>query len=131
MVEFLPCTYTSLAKVGSIEIDVKREKIPFTFSSYGFSCPFFPHDNGGLACLLIHLKIGIKSKSAKFFTNEGEELITMREIRDYICTSAIEAVNSDKMKRKEWLPILERLLKSDTIFGSMGSRLEININDPI
>ena len=109
-----------VAQVGLIELKIEgvSKVMPLGFSSYGFVFHPLPHDNGGLACILLHLRGELHKGSAKFFTNEGNELRTMIEIRDYVCNEALNVAYENRFNG--WIECLERIKTRDVIYGSFG-----------
>ena len=110
-----------LAQVGLIDlkIDEVGKMMPLGFSSYGFVFHPLPHDNGGLACILLHLRGELRKGNAKFFTNEGNELRTMIEIRNYVCSEALNVAYENKFNG--WIECLEKIKTRDVIYGSFGN----------
>ena len=110
-----------VAQVGLIDlkIDEVGKMMPLGFSSYGFVFHPLPHDNGGLACILLHLRGELRKGNAKFFTNEGNELRTMIEIRNYVCSEALNVAYENKFNG--WIECLEKIKTRDVIYGSFGN----------
>ena len=117
-----------VAQVGliNLKIDEASRMMPLGFSSYGFVFHPLPHDNGGLACILLHLRGELRKGSAKFFTNEGNELRTMIEIRDYVCKEALNVAYENRFN--DWIEYLERIKTRDVIYGSFGD-FRIDLTD--
>ena len=118
-----------LAQVGLIDlkIDEVGKMMPLGFSSYGFVFHPLPHDNGGLACILLHLRGELRKGNAKFFTNEGNELRTMIEIRNYVCSEALNVAYENKFNG--WIECLEKIKTRDVIYGSFGN-FRIDLTEP-
>ena len=115
--------------VGLIELKIEgvSKVMPLEFSSYGFVFHPLPHDNGGLACILLHLRGELRKGNAKFFTNEGNELRTMIEIRNYVCSEALNVAYENKFNG--WIECLERIKTRDVIFGSFGD-FRLDLTEP-